>query len=99
MNLYRQFPLVVKKVYNYAFYIDLAYLHLKSYRASSVSYKTSIFSAVSNLSPGLLFSSFLTPGQFDEFVENLTKEEALQVCFHAAHYEVQFLEIVLLSEG
>ena len=50
MSMQRQFESIVDKVHNYTSYLDLAYMHLKSYCASFVSYKTSMHSAVSSLS-------------------------------------------------
>ena len=37
MSIHRQFELIVDKVHNYTSYLDLAYMHLKSYRAPIVS--------------------------------------------------------------
>ena len=37
MSIQRQFEIIVDKVHNYTSYLDLAYMHLKSYRASFVS--------------------------------------------------------------
>ena len=83
--------------------------HLKSYRASFVSYKTSMFSAVSSLSSWFVPPNFLTPDQVAAIVEDLTAEEirrgtkltpAIQVGFEATYYEVQIvLEITFLQEG
>ena len=75
MGMQRQFEIIVDKVHNYTSYLDLAYMHLKSYRASFVSYKTSMYSAVSSLSSGFVPPSFLTPEQLAAIVEDLTAEE------------------------
>ena len=40
MSVQRHFKLIVDKVHNYTSYLDLAYMHLKSYRASIEPYKT-----------------------------------------------------------
>ena len=61
MSIQRQFEIMVDKDHNYMSYLDLAYMHLKSYHASSVSYKTSMYSAVSSLSSGFVPPNFLTP--------------------------------------
>ena len=84
-------------------------MHLKSYRASFVSYKTSIYSAVSSLSSGFVPPNFLTPDQLAAIAEDLTAEEirrgtkltpAIQVGFEATYYEVQIvLEVTVLQEG
>ena len=84
-------------------------MHLKSYRASFVSFKTPMYSVVSPLSSGFVPSNFLTPDQLAAVVEDLTAEEirrgtkltpAIQVGFEATYYEVQIvLEITVLQEG
>ena len=109
INLNRNFELVVDKVHNYTSFLDLAYLHLKSFRASFVSYKTSMYSAVSSLSSGFVPPNFLTPDQLADIVKDLTAEEirrgtkltpAIQVGFEATYYEVQIvLEVTVLQEG
>ena len=43
MSIQHQFEIIVDNVFNYTSYLDLAYMHLKSYRASFVSYKTSVY--------------------------------------------------------
>ena len=50
MSIQCQFEIIVDKVHHYTSYSDLAYLQLKSYLASFVSYKTSMYSLVSSLS-------------------------------------------------
>ena len=109
MSIQRQFEIIVDKVQNYTSYLDLAYMHLKSYRASFVSYKTAMFSVVSWLSSGLVPPKFLTPDQLPAIVENLTAEQirrgtkltpAIQIGFEATYYEVQLvLEVTVLQEG
>ena len=67
-------------------------MHLKSNRASLVSYKTSMYSAVSSLSSGFVPPNFLTPDQLAAIVEDLTAKKirrgtkltpAIQVRFEA----------------
>ena len=109
MSIQREFELIVDKVHNYASYLDLAYMHLKSYRASFLSYKTSMYCAVSSLSSGFVPPSFFTPDQLAAIVEDLTVEEiprgtkltpALQVGFEAIYYEFQIvLAVTVLQEG
>ena len=109
MSIQRQFEIIVDKVHNYTSYLDLAYMHLKSYRASFVSYKTSMYSAVSSFSSGFVPPNFLTPDQLAAIVEDLTAEEirrgtmltpAIQFGFEATYYEVQIvLEVTVLQEG
>ena len=109
MSIQRQFEIIVDKVHNYTSYLDLAYMHLKSYRASFVSYKTSMYSAVSSLSSGFVQPNFLTPDQLAAIVEDLTAKEirrgtkltpAIHVGFEATYYEVQIvLEVTVLQEG
>ena len=109
MSIQRQFEIIVDKVHNYTSYLDLAYMHLKSFPASSVSYKTSMYSAVSSLSSGFAPPNFLTPDQLAAIVEDLIAEEtrrgtkltrAIQVGFEATYYEVQIvLEVTVLQEG
>ena len=98
MSIQRQFEIIVDKVQYYTSYLDLAYMHLKSYRASFVSYKTSMYSAVSSLSSGFVPPNFLTPDQLAAIVKDLTAKEirrgtklkpAIQVGFEATYYEVQ----------
>ena len=84
-------------------------MHLKSYCASFVSYKTSMFSAVSSFSFGFFPLKFLTPHQLAAIVEDLTAEEirwgtkltpAIQIGFEDTYYEVQIvLEVTILQEG
>ena len=107
MSIQRQFEIIVDKVPNYTSYLDLAYLHLKSYRASFVSYKTSMCSTVPSY--GFVPPIFLTPDQLAAIVEDLTAEEirggtkltpAIQVGFEAAYYEIQIvLEVTVMQEG
>ena len=109
LDLNRQFQLVEDKVHNFTSFLDLAYMHLKSYRSSFVSYKTSLYSAVSSLSSGFVPPSFLTPHQLGSIVKDLTEEEirrgtkltpAIQVGFEATYYEVQIvLEVTVLEQG
>ena len=109
MFIQRQFDIILDKVHNYTSYLDLAYMHSKSYRASFVSHKTSMYSAVSSLSSGFVATNFLTPVQLAAIVEDLTAEEirrgtkltpAIQVGFEATYYEVQIvLEVTVLQEG
>ena len=109
MSIQRQFEIFVDKVHNYTSYWDVAYMHLKSYRASFVSYKTSMYSAVSSLSSGFVPPNFLTPDQLTAIVADLTAEEirrgtkltpAIQVGFEATYDEVQIvLETTVLQEG
>ena len=109
MSIQRQFEIIVDKVHNYTSHLDLAYMYLKTYRASSVSYKTCMYSAVSWLSSGFAPPSFLTPDQLAAIVEDLTAEEirrgtkltpAIQVDFEATYYEVQIvLEVTVMQEG
>ena len=62
MSIQRQFEVLVDKIHNYTSYLDLAYMHLKRFRGSFVSYKASIFSAGASLSSaGFVPLSFLTP--------------------------------------
>ena len=109
MSIQRQFEIIVDKVHNYTSYLDLADMHLKSYRASFVSYKTSMYSAVSSLSSGFVPPNFLTPDQLAAIVEDITAEEirrgtkltpATPVGFEALYYEIQIvLEVTVLQEG
>ena len=109
MSIERQFEIIVDKVHNYTSYLALAYMHLKSYRASFVSYKTSMYSAVSSLSSGFVAPNFLTPDQLAAIVEDFNGEEiprstkltsAIQVGFEATYYEVHIvLEVTVLQEG
>ena len=109
MSIQRQFEIIVDKVHNYTSYLDLAYMHLKSYRASFVSYKTAMYSAMSPLSSGFVPPNFLTPDQLAAIFEDLTAEEirrgtkltlAIQVGFEATYYEVQIvLGVTVLQEG
>ena len=109
MNIQRQFEIIVDKVRNYTSYLDLAYMHLKSYRASFVSYKTSMYSAVFSLSSGFVPPNLLTPDQLAAIVEEFTAEEirrgtkltpAIQVGFEATYYEVRIvLEVTGLQKG
>ena len=109
MSIQRQFEIIVDKVHNYTSYWDLAYMHLKPYRASFVSHKTSMYSAVSSLSSGFVPPNFLTPDQLTAIVADLTAEEirrgtkltpAIQVGFEANYDEVQIvLETTVLQEG
>ena len=69
MSIQRQFEIIVDKVHNYTSDLDLAYMHLKIYPASFVSYKTFMYSAVSSLSSGFVPPNFLTPDQFAAIVE------------------------------
>ena len=104
-----QFEIIVDKVHNYTSYLDLAYMHLKSHQASFVSYKTSMYSAVSSLSFGFVPPNFLTPDQLAAIIEDFTAEEirrgtklipAIQVGFEAAYFEVQtLLEVIGLQES
>ena len=108
-SIQRQFEIIVEKVHNYTSYLDLAYMHLKSYPSSSVPYKTSMYSAVSSRSSGFASPNFLTPDQLAAIVEDHTAEEirrgtkltrAIQVGFEATYYEVQtVLEVTVLQEG
>ena len=75
MSIQRQLEIIVDKVHNYTSYLDLAYMHLKSYRASFVSYKISMYFAVSSLSSGFVPTNFLTPDQLAAIVDYLTAEE------------------------
>ena len=75
MSIQCQFEIIVDKVHNHTSYLDHAYMHLISYRASFVSYKTSMYSAVSSLSSGFVPPKFLTPDQLAAIVEDLTAEE------------------------
>ena len=109
MSIQRHFETIVDKDHNYTSYLDLAYMHLKSYCASFVSNKTSMYSAASSLSSGFVPPNFLTPDQLAAIVEDLTGEEirrgtkltpAIQVGFQATYYEVQIvLEVTVLPEG
>ena len=109
MSIQRQFEIIVDKVHNYTSYLNLAYMHMKSYCASFVSYKTSMYSAVSSLSSGFIPPNFLTPDQLAAIVEDLTAEKirrgpkltpAIQVGFEATYYEVQIvLEVIILQEN
>ena len=96
MSVNRNFQFLVEKTQNYTSYLDVAFLHLKSFRAAFVSYKTSMYSAVSSLSSGYVPPSFLTPDQLAAIVEDLTDEEirrgtkltpAIQVGFEATYYK------------
>ena len=89
-------------------YLDLAHMHLQSYRASFVSYKTSLYSAVSSLSlSGLVPPVFFTNNQLT--VEDFTAEQirrvrklttAIQIGFEATSYKVQiFLEVTVWQGG
>ena len=109
MSIQRQFEVIVEKFRNYTSYLDLTYMNLKPYRASFVSCKTSMYSAVSLLSSGFVPPKFLTPDQLAAIVDDLTAEEirrgpkltpAIQVGFEATYYEVQtVLEVTVLQEG
>ena len=109
MSIQSQFEIIVDKVHNYTSYLDLAYMNLKSYRASFVSYKISMYSAVSSLSSGFVPPNFLTPDQLAAIIEDLTTEEirggskltpAIQLGFEATYYEVQIVvEVTDLQEG
>ena len=109
MSIQRQFEIIVDKIHNNTSYLDLAYMHLKSYRASFVSYKTSMYSAVSSLSSGFVPPNFLTPDELAAIVENLSAEEicrgtkltpAIQFGSEAIYYEVPIvLEVTVLQEG
>ena len=109
MSIQRQFEIFVDKVHNYTSYLDLAYMHLKSYRASFVSCKASMYSAVSSLSSGFVPPNLLTPDQLAALIEDRTTEEirrgtkltpATQVGSEATYYEVQIvLEVIVLQEG
>ena len=108
MSIQCQFEIIVDKVHHYRSYSDLAYLQLKSYLASFVSYKTSMYSLVSSLSLGFVPPNFLTSDQLAAIVEDLTAEEirrgtkltpAIQIGFEATYYEVQILlKVTVLQE-
>ena len=109
MSIQRHVELIVYKVLNYTSYLDLAYKHLKSYRASLVSYMTFMFSAVYSLSFGFDPPSFMTPDPFAVIVEDPTAEKigrgakltpAIQVVFKGTYYGVQnALEVTVLQNG
>ena len=109
MSIPRQFEIIVDKVHSYTFYLDLAYMHLKSYRPSFVSYKISMYSAVSSFSSGFVPPNFLTPDQLAAIDVDLTAEgirrgtkltPMIQVGFEATYYQVQIvLEVTVLQEG
>ena len=109
MSIQRQFGLIPDKLHNYTSYLDLAHMHLESYRASFVSYKTSMYSVVSSLSFGFVPLSFLTPDKLLATVRDLTVGEirrgtklspGIQTRFEANSYEIQnILEVVVLQEG
>ena len=74
VSIQRPLEIIVDNIHNYTSYLDLAYLHLKSYCASFVLYKTSMCPALSSLSSGFVPLSFLTPNQLAALVEDLTAE-------------------------
>ena len=83
-------------------------MHLNIYRASIVSFKTSIHSAVSSFSSGFVPPNFLTSDQIAAIVEDLTTEEirrgtkstpAIQVGFEATYYEAQIPQAFYLADG
>ena len=109
MSTQRQLEIIVGKVHNYTSYLDLAYMHFESYRGSFLSYKTSMYSAVSSLSSGFVPPNFLTTDQLASIVEDLTAEEMrrgtkltpeIQVGFEVTYYEVQIVvEGTVLQDG
>ena len=109
MSTQRQFENIVDNVHNYTSYWDIAYMHLKSYRASFVPYKTSMYSAVSSTPSEFVPPSLLTPDQLVAIVEDLTAQgirrgtkltPAIQNGFEAIYYEIQIvLEVIVLQEG
>ena len=108
-SIQRQFDIIVDKVHKYTSQLDLAYMHSKSYRASFVSNKTSMYSAAASLYSGFVSPSLITADQLAAIVEDLTTEEirrgtkltlATQVGFEATYYEVQIvLEVTVVHEG
>ena len=79
MSIQHQFEIIVDKVHNYTSYLNLACMHLKSYRASFVWYKTFMYSAVSSLSSGFVPPSFLTPDQLAELSGTLPPKRSAEV--------------------
>ena len=109
LSLQTHFELVVTRVHIYTSYFDLVYVHVRYCRASFVSYKTSMYSAISSFSSGFVQPSFLTADQLAAIVKKVTKEEirrgtkltpAIQVGFEVTYYEVKLvLEVSVLQEG
>ena len=101
---------LVFKVANNSFYLDPVCTHLKTHRPAWVSRRTTLYSTVSQLSPGNVTPNFATPNRFVEIVhQELTMEEihrgnkltpAIQVGYEATYYEVQIaLEVFILASG
>ena len=83
-------------------------MHLKSYFASFVSYRTSMYSTESSLSSGFVPPSWLALNHLAVIVADLTAEEirrgmkltpVIQVGFEAAYYEVQIVLEVIVLQG
>ena len=68
------FDSIAGKSHKYTYYLDLAYNHLKTYPVSLVSYKTSLYSAVSSVSSGFAPSIYLNPNQLAAIVDYPTAE-------------------------
>ena len=109
MSIQHHVELIVYKVHNYTSYLDLAYKHLKSYRASLVLFMTFMYSAVYSLSSEFDPPSFMTPDQLAVIVKDPTAGKigrgtklipAIQVVFKGTYYGVQnLLEVTVLQDG